>query len=72
MLLFDIAPLHNDALLVSFNEHGAYSILCQHPAMDFHRFNPICPQKMQYGALFLDGAIAEWTTILLSSLLSAM
>jgi hypothetical protein len=28
--------------------------------MDFNRFNPLCPQKMHYGA-FLDGAIAEWS-----------
>jgi hypothetical protein len=35
--------------------HGASSILCQHPATDFRRFNPLCPQKMHYSALFLDG-----------------
>jgi hypothetical protein len=29
--------------------------------MDFRRFNPLCPQKMHYGALFLDSAIAEWS-----------
>jgi hypothetical protein len=28
--------------------------------MDFRRFNPLCPQKTHYGALFLNGAIAEW------------
>jgi hypothetical protein len=41
--------------------NGACSILCQHPAMDFHRFNHLCPQKTHYGALLLDGAIAEWS-----------
>jgi hypothetical protein len=29
--------------------------------MDFRRFNPLCPQKTHYGALFFDGAIAEWS-----------
>jgi hypothetical protein len=29
--------------------------------MDFRIFNPVCPQKTHYDALFLDGAIAEWT-----------
>jgi hypothetical protein len=41
--------------------HGVCSILCQHPAMDFRRLNPLCPQKMHYGALFLDGSVAEWS-----------
>jgi hypothetical protein len=41
--------------------HGACSILCQHLAMDFCRFNPLCPQKLHYGMLFLDGAITEWS-----------
>jgi agmatine/peptidylarginine deiminase len=30
--------------------------------MDFRRFNPVCPQKTRYGALFLNGAIAEWSS----------
>jgi hypothetical protein len=42
--------------------HGACSILFQHLVMDFRRFNPLCPQKMHYGTLFLDGAIAEWSS----------
>jgi hypothetical protein len=41
--------------------HGACSILCQHPEMDFCRFKPLCPQKTNYGVLFHDGAIAEWS-----------
>jgi hypothetical protein len=41
--------------------HGVCSILFQNPAMDFLKFNPLCPQKTQYGAFFLDGAIAEWS-----------
>jgi hypothetical protein len=52
--------------------HGACSILCQHSAVDFRRFNPLCPQKTHYGALFLDGAVAEWSGHTLHSLLSAM
>jgi hypothetical protein len=27
--------------------------------MDFRRFNPLCPQKTHYGALFLDEANAR-------------
>jgi hypothetical protein len=30
--------------------------------MDFRTFNHLCPQKTHYGALFLDGAIAEWSS----------
>jgi hypothetical protein len=41
--------------------HGVRSILCQNPVIDFRRFNPLCPQKAHYGAVFLDGAIAEWS-----------
>jgi hypothetical protein len=41
--------------------HRVCSILCQHLVMDFRRFNLLCPQKMHYGALFLDGAITEWS-----------
>jgi hypothetical protein len=37
--------------------HGA----CQHLEMDFGRFNALCPQKMHYGALFLEGLVAEWS-----------
>jgi hypothetical protein len=29
--------------------------------MDFRTFNPLCQQKTHYGALFVDGAIAEWS-----------
>jgi hypothetical protein len=29
--------------------------------MNFRKFNHLCPQKTHYGALFLDGAIAEWS-----------
>jgi hypothetical protein len=46
-----------DLLLV----RDACSILCQHPVMDFRKFNALCPQKRHYGTLFLDGAIAEWS-----------
>jgi hypothetical protein len=35
--------------------------MCQHSVVDFGRFNPLCPYKMHYGALFLDGAITEWS-----------
>jgi hypothetical protein len=52
--------------------HGACSILCQHRAMDFHRFNPLCLQKTHYGVLFLDDAVTEWSGHTLFSLLSTV
>jgi hypothetical protein len=52
--------------------HGACSILCQHLAMDFLRFNPLCPQKTHYGALFSMVQSLSGAVILLPSLLSAM
>jgi hypothetical protein len=61
-------PLHLSSNLKAFYPlvdlllmHGACSILCQHTAIDFCRFNHLCLQKTHYGALFLDGAIAEWS-----------
>lgn len=34
--------------------HGVCYILHQHPTMDFHRFDSLCPQNEHYDALFLD------------------
>jgi hypothetical protein len=48
------------------------SILCQHPAMYFRRFNPLCPQKTYYGALLLIAQSLSGADILLRLLPSAM
>lgn len=40
--------------------HSACSILCQHLAINSHRFDSLCSQKAYYSTLFLDGAFAEW------------
>jgi hypothetical protein len=34
-------------------------VIVDNPAMEFRRFNPLCPQKTYYGAMFLNGAITE-------------
>jgi len=39
--------------------HGALSILNQHTAVNFHRFQSFCPKKPHYATLFFDDAILQ-------------